>query len=61
VAGAGVPESVGLAGLLAVPRRGGGCYPARAGGLWLLRTLVRSRFHAVVVPSEFRTNVQPIR
>ena len=36
-----------------------GCYPARAGGLWLWRTLVRSGFQAVVVPSGFRTRVQP--
>jgi hypothetical protein len=36
-------------------------YPARAGGLWLRSTLLRSRFHAVVVPSWLRTSVQPIR
>jgi amino acid transporter len=36
-------------------------YPARAGGLWLRRTLLWSRFHAVVVPSGWRTRVQPIR
>ena len=35
-----------------------GCYPARAGGLWLWRTLVRSGFQAVVVPSGFTTSVQ---
>jgi hypothetical protein len=34
-----------------------GCYPARAGGLWLRRTLVRSRFHAVVVPSGLRSTL----
>ena len=37
----------------------GGGYPARAGGPWLCRTLVRSLFHAVVVPSPFRARVQP--
>ena len=37
------------------------CYPARAGGLWLRRTLDRSRFQAVVVPSGLRTRVQPLR
>jgi|HubBroStandDraft_3_1064219.scaffolds.fasta_scaffold38490_3 hypothetical protein len=36
-------------------------YPARAGGPWLCRTLVRSGFQAVVVPSGFRTKVQPHR
>ena len=36
-------------------------YPARAGGPWLCRTLVRSGFQAVVVPSGFRTRVQPHR
>ena len=41
--------------------RAPGGYPARAGGLWLRSTLVRFRFHAVVVPSGFRTRVQPIR
>ena len=51
----------GLAGGVAASRAGRGCYPARAGGLWLWMTLVLSRFHAVVVPSEFRTRVQPIR
>ena len=42
-----------------------GCYPGLAGGLrlwlWLWRTLVLSLFHAVVVPSGFRTSVQPHR
>ena len=38
-----------------------GPYPAWAGGLWLCRTLVLSGFHAVVVPSGFRTRVQPHR
>ena len=37
------------------------CYPARAGGPWLCSTLVRSGFHAVVVPSRFKTRVQPQR
>src|SRR6202162_6024397 len=40
---------------------GPGGYPARAGGLWLWRTLVRSLFQALVVPSGFRTRVQPQR
>ena len=35
--------------------------PGRTGGLWLCRTLVLSGFHAVVVPSGFRTRVQPHR
>src|SRR6266852_3533153 len=38
-----------------------GCYPGRVGGLWLWRTLVLAGFHAVVVPSGFRTSVQPHR
>ena len=38
-----------------------GLYPALAGGLWLLRTLVLSGFHAVVVPSGFSVTVQPHR
>jgi hypothetical protein len=38
-----------------------GPYPARAGGLWLCSTLVLPGFHAVVVPSGFRTRVQPQR
>jgi len=37
----------------------GAAYPARAGGLWLWRILVRSGFQAVVVPSGFRTRLQP--
>ena len=44
---------------------GGICGPGvtrlRAGGLWLWSTLVRSGFQAVVVPSGFRTRVQPHR
>jgi hypothetical protein len=36
-----------------------GCHPGRTGGPWLCRTFVRSLFHAVVVPSGFRTTVQP--
>src|SRR6266702_7789082 len=36
-----------------------GGYPTRGGGPWLWRTLVLSLFHAVVVPSGFRTTVQP--
>ena len=39
--------------------RGG--HPGRAGGLWVCRILVLSGFHAVVVPSGFRTSVQPHR
>jgi membrane-bound metal-dependent hydrolase YbcI (DUF457 family) len=42
-------------------RRAPGGYPGRAGGLWLWRILVLSGFHAVVVPSGFRTRVQPHR
>ena len=38
-------------------RRGG--YPGFTGGLWLCRILVLPGFHAVVVPSGFRTRVQP--
>ena len=38
-----------------------GRYPAGAGGPWLCRTLVLSGFQAVVVPSGFRTSVQPHR
>jgi hypothetical protein len=41
--------------------RARGGYPARAGGPWLYRTLVRSGFHAVVVPSGLSTKVQPQR
>jgi hypothetical protein len=36
-------------------------YPARGGGPWLWRILVRSGFQAVVVPSGFSTKVQPQR
>ena len=36
-------------------------YPGRAGGPWLCRTLVRSGFQAVVVPSGLSTRVQPQR
>ena len=35
--------------------------PGPGGWLWLCRTLVLSGFHAVVVPSGFRTRVQPHR
>ena len=49
-----------LAGCSVSPTGRGG-YPALAGGLWLCRTLVRSRFQAVVVPSGLRTRVQPQR
>ncbi len=38
-----------------------GGYPGRTGGPWLYSTLVLSGFHAVVVPSGFRTRVQPHR
>jgi NADP-dependent 3-hydroxy acid dehydrogenase YdfG len=38
-----------------------GRYPGRAGGPWLCSTLVLSLFRAVVVPSGFRTSVQPHR
>ncbi len=41
--------TIGCGCLLSLVRRG--CYPARAGGPWLCSTLVRSGFHAVVVPS----------
>ncbi len=47
----------GQCGLTVAP----GVYPARAGGPWLWNTLVRSGFHAVVVPSLFSTSVQPQR
>ena len=43
------------------PAGAAGRYPAGAGGPWLCRTLVLSGFHAVVVPSGFRTSVQPHR
>ncbi len=36
-------------------------HPGRAGGLWLRKTLVLFRFHAVVVPSGWRISVQPQR
>src|ERR1035441_339552 len=51
------PSSTGTRSWSRTPR---GPYPARAGGLWLRRTLVLSRFHAMVVPSGWRTRVQPI-
>jgi hypothetical protein len=38
-----------------------GYHPGRTGGPWLCRTLVLSLFRAVVVPSGFRTRVQPHR
>jgi hypothetical protein len=38
-----------------------GYHPGRAGGLWLCSTFVLSGLHAVVVPSGFRTKVQPHR
>ena len=50
----------GQCGLTVAP----GVHPARAGGEWgpwLCSTLVRSGFQAVVVPSLFRTSVQPRR
>ena len=56
----GPPESADLRAALSFPVLPG-CYPGRAGGLWLCRTLVLSGFHAVVVPSGFRTSVQPHR
>jgi catechol 2,3-dioxygenase-like lactoylglutathione lyase family enzyme len=43
------------------PRGDAGRYPVRAGGSWLCRTLLLSLFQAVVVPSGFRTRVQPRR
>jgi hypothetical protein len=45
----------GLNGVTSPP----GGHPGLAGGLWLWMTLVLSLFHAVVVPSGFRTTVQP--
>ena len=36
-------------------------HPGRTGGPWLCSTFVLSLFHAVVVPSGFRTRVQPCR
>ena len=50
--GLGFCESLGA-------RRPPGCYPGRTGGPWLCRTFVLSLFHAVVVPSGFRTSVHP--
>ena len=47
------------AGLGSRGRRLPGGHPGLAGGLWLWMTLVLSVFHAVVVPSGFRTTVQP--
>jgi hypothetical protein len=38
-----------------------GDHPGRTGGPWLWSTLVLSLFHAVVVPSGFRTRVQSQR
>jgi hypothetical protein len=38
-----------------------GYLPGPGGGAWLCNTLVRSLFHAAVVPSGFRTKVQPQR
>ncbi len=38
-----------------------GGHPGRTGGPWLWRTFVLSLFQAVVVPSGFRTRVQPQR
>lgn len=49
------------AGLPGVVTHCQGSHPGRTGGLWLLRTLVLSGFHAVVVPSGFRTRVHPQR
>ena len=46
---------------VSLSRRSRGCYPVSAGGLWLCSTFVLSLFHAVVVPSGFRTSVQPHR
>jgi hypothetical protein len=46
---------------LPTPEPPGGCYPGRTGGPWLCRTFVLPGFHAVVVPSGFRTSVQPHR
>ena len=40
-------------------RRPPGGHPGRMGGLWLWMILVLSLFQAVVVPSGFRTTVQP--
>jgi hypothetical protein len=43
------------------PQARPGYHPGRAGGLWLWRILVLPGFQAVVVPSGFRTRVQPHR
>ena len=68
-----VPETTGSCGidglstpripllLVSLSRHGLGVYPARAGGPWLCSTLVRSGFHAVVVPSGLSAGVQPHR
>ncbi len=50
---------VHIYGVIGFLRRGR--HPARAGGPWLCSILVLSLFHAVVVPSGFRTTVQPLR
>jgi hypothetical protein len=52
-----------LAGHIVAAVIGGtlGGYPGRTGGPWLCRTFVLSLFQAVVVPSGFRTSVQPHR
>jgi hypothetical protein len=47
------------AGLGSRSRRPPGAQPGRTGGLWLWMILVLSLFQAVVVPSGFRTTVQP--
>ena len=47
------------AGLGSRSRRPPGAQPGLAGGLWLWMILVLSLFQAVVVPSGFRTTVQP--
>ena len=56
----GPPQTADLRSV-SLSRRSRGCYPVSAGGLWLCRTLVLSGFQAVVVPSGFRTRVQPHR
>jgi hypothetical protein len=60
---AGVIRCSCLAGHLAAAVIGVplGVYPGWTGGPWLCRTFVLSLFHAVVVPSGFRTSVQPHR
>jgi hypothetical protein len=47
------------AGLGLPSRRPPGPHPGLTGGLWLWMILVLSLFHAVMVPSGFRTTVQP--